>query len=98
MMSLIDIKVQVYLFIALYSRPVLLERFDPRPQLDLPGPGIARLAMELEIGFGDRVGIEQRVRPFLIGARIVLLGDAAVDDEVADMDVLWMQLARQALR
>src|ERR1700733_9142795 len=79
------------------GRPVL-ESLDPRSELDLPGPGAARLAVELEIGLGDRVGGEQPVRPALVGARIGILGDAAVDHNVADMDVFRLQLAGEALR
>ena len=39
-----------------------LEGLDPWPQLDLQGPGAARLAQDLDIGLGDRVGIERAVR------------------------------------
>ena len=54
--------------------------------------------MQLEIGLGDGVGIKQRVRALLVGARVVVLEDAAVDDDVADVDVLRLQFAREALR
>jgi hypothetical protein len=38
------------------------EGFDPGPQFDLQGSGAARLAQDLDIGLGDRVGIERAVR------------------------------------
>src|SRR5215210_5560150 len=39
------------------------EGLDPGPQLDLPGPGAARLAQDLDVALGDRVGVERAVRP-----------------------------------
>src|ERR1700686_1686733 len=97
-MSPIPIIVQLYLFtIAPSAFATTLEILDPRPQLDLPGPGATRLAMQREIGLGDRVGVEQSVGTALVGARIGFFGDAAIDDDVADMDVLWLQLAGEAL-
>ena len=38
------------------------EVLDPRPQLDLPGPGAAVLPEDVQVGAGDRVGVEHRVR------------------------------------
>src|SRR5580704_19411644 len=75
-----------------------LKRLNPRPQLDLPGPGAARLAVQRQIGLGDRVGVEQPVGAALVGAGIRLFGDAAVDHDMADMDVLRLQFAGKALR
>src|ERR1700735_5466385 len=92
-MSLIDIIVRGYLFMVL-----LLEGLDPGPQLDLPGPGAARLTVQLQVSLGDRVRVEEAVRPALIGAWISILGDAAVDHDVADMDVCGLQFACEALR
>src|SRR5689334_23485146 len=74
------------------------ERLDPGPQLDLPSPGAARLAVELEVGGGDGIGVEQAVRAAPLGARVARLTDGPVDDEMADMDVLRRELAGEALR
>src|SRR5229473_3062959 len=74
------------------------ERLDPGPQLDLPGPSAAVLAVEVEILLGDGVGVEQAVRAAPAGTRIARLADTAVDDEMTDMDVLRRQFAGKALR
>src|SRR5665213_1568811 len=74
------------------------EILDPGPQFDFPGPGAARLAMQIQIGVGDRVRVEESVGAAFVGARIAILGDAAVDHDVADMDVQRLQFAREALR
>src|SRR5579864_5412709 len=55
------------------------EILHPGPQLDFPRPGAAVLAVEVEIALGDRVGIEEPVGAALVGARVAMLGDAAVD-------------------
>src|SRR6266849_5373589 len=60
------------------------ERLDPGPQLDLPGPSAAVLAVEVEILLGDGVGVEQAVRAAPAGTRIARLADTAVDDEMTD--------------
>ena len=73
------------------------EGFHPGPDLHLPGPRAAVLTVDLEVGFGNRVGIESAVRPALGHPCIACLGDAAVDDEMRDADVLGLELARQAL-
>ena len=39
----------------------LSERFLPRSELDLPGPGAAVLTMDVKIGLGNGVGIEPGV-------------------------------------
>ncbi len=50
----------------------------------------------MQIGLGDRLGIEQRIGPIGVldaaGAE-----DSAVDDEMGDMDPVRRELARQAL-
>src|SRR5260370_38943958 len=74
------------------------EVLDAGAQFDLPGPGAARLAVQRQIGGSDRVRIEQAVGAALVGARIALFSDAALDPDGADMDVLRLQLPRQALR
>src|SRR5260221_213683 len=69
-------------------------RLLPRPEVHLEGPGRARLAMELPVGLGDVVGIEDGV-----GASVIALGkirldpfsvDGAIDHDMGDMDVLWI--------
>ncbi len=74
-----------------------LELLHPRPQFHLPGPGAARLAQYVPVTQGNRIGVEHRVRPVgRLSARRA--ADAAVDDEVRDMDALRRQFARHALR
>ena len=58
------------------------ERLDPRPQFDFPGPRAAVLAMQLQVGLGNRVGIEQRVGAALVaapGIRSLLYGVSPQD-------------------
>src|SRR5260370_42496895 len=64
------------------------EILDPGPKLDFPGPGAAVLAVQLQVGLGDRIGVEQPIGAALVGARIARLPDAAIDDDVPDMDVV----------
>ena len=47
------------------------------------------LVVELQIGFGDGVGVEHLVAAVILPVRPVRR-DAAVDHEMADMDVLRM--------
>ncbi len=54
--------------------------------------------MQVEIGVGDSVGIEHRVGAAIGAARVARPADPAIDHDMADMDVLRLQLARQALR
>src|SRR5258708_8693935 len=72
-----------------------LEILNPRAQLDLPGPGAAMLAVDVEIGLRNRRRLEHPVGTARIAAQPL---DAAVDDEMGDMDVLRCKLARHALR
>src|SRR5579872_2261688 len=88
-------------FFAMRSRdcrltPAGLKFLHPRPQLDLPSPGAARLTQHMQISLGDGVGIEHRVGPIrrLGPARIA---DRAVDDEMRDVDCSRRKLARHAL-
>src|SRR5215468_4091396 len=75
----------------------LSELFDPGPQLHFPGPGAARLLQHVPVAQRDGVGIEHGVRPVGgFGPRCA--ADAAVDDEMRDMNALRRQLARHALR
>src|SRR5262244_2136708 len=67
------------------------ELLHPGAELDLPGPGAARLAVNMEVGFGDGVGIE-----VVVGAAAGR-ADGAIDDEMRDVDVLGRELARHAL-
>src|SRR6202030_4278653 len=71
---------------------------DPGPQLDFPSPGAALLAVEVEILGGNGVRVEQAVGAACTGARVAGPADGAVDDEMADMDVLRRELAGEALR
>src|SRR5262245_14837054 len=68
---------------------LFLEFLRPRPEVELEGPGALGLAMHLPIAVGDGVGGQ----PVLLGR----LADAAVDDDMADMEALGTQLARHAL-
>src|SRR6202040_2466200 len=71
-------------------------------------PGVARLLVDLPIGVGDRgrahqpagVEIDERRLAFaLFDAAAHPFGvDAGVDHEMGDVDVLWPELARRALR
>ena len=72
------------------------EGLDPRPQLDLPGPGAAWLLEHVHVRGCNRIGVEESVRPCRVG-RPASAADSAVDDEMADMDPLWRQFAGHAL-
>lgn len=66
------------------------KRFLVGPQIDFMGPGRALLAMDLPVGFGDRIDPEQTVVAALGGelrraAQEALACDAAVDDDMRDM-------------
>src|ERR1700730_2590460 len=74
---------------------ITLEILHPRAQLDLPGPGAAMMAVNVEIGLRDRRRLEHHVGTARIATQPL---DAAVDDEMGDMDVLRCKLARHALR
>src|ERR1051326_615801 len=74
-----------------------LERLHPRPELHFPCPGTAVLSMDVEVGPGDRIGLQEAVSATLTRAWIALLLDAAVYDEMRDVDVLGLQLTRHAL-
>ena len=54
------------------------------------------LVVKLQIGFGDGVGVEHAVAAVILPV-LPFRGDAAIDHEMADMDVLWVQFARQRL-
>src|SRR5258708_3681797 len=63
------------------------ELLDPGPELDLRGPGAARLAQHMKIGLGDGVGVEHRVG-LVGGLGAPRAADAAVDDEMRDVNAL----------
>src|SRR5580693_5296343 len=69
----------------------------PWPQFHLPGPGAARLLQDAPIAFRDRVGIEHGVRAigWVDAGRAA---DAAINDEMRDVNALRRQFARHALR
>src|SRR2546427_4897849 len=76
-----------------------LEPLDPGPQLDFPGPGAAVLSVYMQVVLRDLVGEEHPFRAALARSRIARgPRDPAVDDEVRDVDALWGELARHALR
>src|SRR5436190_2038702 len=60
--------------------------------------GTMVLAVDIQVRLRDRVRIEHAVRAPARGARIAGFADAAIDDEVRDVDVLRPELAREALR
>src|SRR5271169_477298 len=82
--------------------------FRKGSDLALERPGVARLLINLPIGFGDRGRPHQPARSKTGQRRLAFslldplahpLGiDAGVDDEVGDVDALWPELARGALR
>ena len=74
------------------------ERFHPWPEFDLPGPCSSGLPVDVEVGFGNRVRRQKPVFAASGGPWVVGSADATIDDEMADMDVLWMKLARHGLR
>src|SRR5258708_21849909 len=75
-----------------------LEALEPGAQLDLPGPGAAPLVVDVEIGLGDRIGLEHAVRAARAGTHIATWPlDPPIDHEMRDMDVLRRQFARHAL-
>src|SRR5258707_6398295 len=88
----------------LRSLPLLSEGAD----FVLESPGVARLLIELPIGFGDgggahqavRIEILERLRAFAVGDQLAhpFGVDARIDHEMGDMDVLGTELARDRLR
>src|SRR4030081_178198 len=74
----------------------------------LEGPGIARLLIELPVGFGDRgrahqtirIQVLDRLRPLPVRDQLPHpLGiDAGVDDKMRHMDVLGAEFAGHRLR
>src|SRR5713226_4547154 len=90
--------------IAALPLPLLAER----PNFVFEGPGVARLLIELPIGFRDRrrahqaIGIEILDRLRALPANDELAHpfgiDTGVDHQMGDMDVLGTKLARGGLR
>src|ERR1700745_2280055 len=76
------------------------------PDLELKGPGAARLLVQLPVGGGDGSRRHQQIRiverflaPELFAALAHPGGvDAGIDDQMRDMDVLRPELARHRLR
>src|SRR5690606_41097130 len=83
---------------SLFSSPRFCsEGFHPRPEIELMRPGIARLAVDLPIGFRDVIGIQDPVLLFQRIARRKIVADEgrvdrAVDDRMCDMDALRSKL------
>src|SRR5262249_21945186 len=82
---------------SLLAMTMVLKLLHPWPQFQLPGPGAARLLQHIPVAQGNSIGIEECIRPV---GRIWPRGaaDAAVDDEMRDVDALRRQFARYALR
>src|SRR5260370_25466803 len=82
--------------------------FPERADFLLEGPRVARLLIELPIGFrhGGRphesrgVKVLHRLFPFSFPDSIADPGgiDALIDDQMSDVDILRAELARRALR
>src|SRR5262245_59038744 len=66
------------------------EPLHPRPQLDLPRPGRARLLQDVHVGCGDGIGIEHAVGRSAgpNRARAFRVAHGAVDDKVSDVDAV----------
>src|SRR5258707_1407035 len=87
--------------------PLLLPLLAERPDFMLEGPGVARLLIELPIGFRDRgrahqaIGIEILDRLRALPANDELAHpfgiDAGIDHEMSDMDILGAKLASDRL-
>src|SRR5262245_17472880 len=60
----------------------------PRPQLELPGPRAAVLAVHIQVTLRDFVRQQHAVLAALAGTGVVARLDAAVDDEMRDVNVL----------
>src|SRR5262249_14894241 len=67
------------------SQNFFSELFHPRPHLDLPCPGAARLAQEIDEGLRDGVGVKQAIGP-VRRHRPALTADAAVDHHMTDVN------------
>src|SRR6266702_1552784 len=79
-----------------------LERFSPGTQVEFERPGAAVLMVQHPIGIGDGGDVEEAVRAtrilqFRPQAEQAIALDAAVDDDVPDMDSLRPEFARHAL-
>src|SRR5260221_10677555 len=73
-----------------------LKLLHPWPQFHFPGPGAARLLQHAPVTQGNGIGIEHRIRPVgWLSARGA--ANAAVDDEMRDVNALRRQFARHAL-
>ncbi|SPA07906.1 hypothetical protein CBM2625_B110181 [Cupriavidus taiwanensis] len=80
-----------------------LPAFHPGTQVQLMRPRVARLLVQHPVGIGDMVGIDDAVLGLgRVAVREVFanpLGvDGGIDHQVRDVDVLWPQFARHALR
>ena len=70
---------------------------DPRPQLGLVGPGVARLPVDLPVGVGDVIGVEDAV--FLRGEFAVSsLSQGEMDRILGSLYSYVEQCFRPALR
>lgn len=53
------------------------------------------LVVESKIGFGNFIRVEHLVRSVILSVTAVVGLDPAINDKMADMNILWMKLARQ---
>src|SRR5436309_12150584 len=74
------------------------ELLHPRPEVDFKSPRRAMLAIDVHVGLCNGIRIQHAVLATGCRAGIACLADAAVDHEMCDVDVLWAELAREALR
>src|SRR5580698_11023465 len=91
----------------LQSGGLLLPFLSEWTNLVLEGPGIARLPVELPIGFRDRgrphqavrIEIFHRLRPFPVDDQLAnpFGVDAGVDHEMGDVDIFGAEFARDRL-
>ena len=82
--------------------PLASERLFVRPEIDLVRPGTVVLAMKMPVAVGDRLDVQKTVGAGLFLAigharQQALALDAAVDDDMRDVDALRTKLARHRL-
>src|SRR5439155_9237784 len=82
--------------VTLSPQNIASKLLHPGPQLQLPAPGTARLLQNVPIALRDRIGIEHRIR-LVRGLGTRRAADAAVDDEMRDMDAVRREFACHAL-
>jgi hypothetical protein len=56
------------------------------------------LTMKLQVAFGDGIGVQHIVMAIILSFSTVIGSDTAINHEMPNMNILWMQLARESLR